>query len=120
MTIHHLKTWPEFFQPIEQNLKTFELRVNDRNFREGDILALEEYDPQKQRYTGRREIREVGYILEGGRFGLPDNMVIMSIFPTDNYYICTGCKQVFEKPAAEIDEINGYYFFFCGECSEGE
>lgn len=43
--IHPLKTWPNFFELIESGVKTFELRKNDRNYRAGDILFLQEWDP---------------------------------------------------------------------------
>lgn len=55
MKIHHLKTWPEFFLPVEANLKTFEIRRNDRpeKFEVGDHLALEEFIPcEKCKGTG--------------------------------------------------------------------
>jgi hypothetical protein len=51
-TIHHLKSWPQFFGPIRDGSRTHELRRNDRDFAVGDLLVLHEFDPQEQRYTG--------------------------------------------------------------------
>ena len=34
---HHLKTETEYYQAVEQELKKFELRKNDRDFKIGDI-----------------------------------------------------------------------------------
>lgn len=60
---HHLKCWPEFFDEISTGRKKHDLRrADDRNFRVGDILALEEYDPKHERYTGRILMAEVTYI----------------------------------------------------------
>jgi Domain of unknown function (DUF3850) len=59
--IHRLKTWPEYYEKILTGEKTFEYRVNDRNFAVGDTLELEEYDPHNG-YTGRAITRHVSYI----------------------------------------------------------
>ncbi len=48
------KVWPEYFQMILNGKKKFELRLADFNISEGDILILEEYDPETNTYTGRR------------------------------------------------------------------
>jgi len=78
MKIHKLRTYPpEFTQSMFGN-KSFELRVDDRDYRLGDYLALEEWDPETKEYSGRSIMRQVTYILKG-RFGLPDNMVIMAV-----------------------------------------
>jgi len=79
MKIHKLKTWPEYFINTMFGSKSFELRVDDRFFRCGDFLVLEEWDPKTKEYTGRSLMRSVNYILRGGVFGLPENMVIMSL-----------------------------------------
>lgn len=40
---HHLKTKPEYFQAVIDGKKTFEIRLNDRDFKQGDSVILEEY-----------------------------------------------------------------------------
>ena len=40
--IHELKTLPEYFEAVRKGDKTFELREDDRNFKVGDYLALNE------------------------------------------------------------------------------
>ena len=58
-SIHRLKTLPEYFEPA---LKTFELRRDDRDFKIGDMVTLEEWDGEK--YTGREvRNRPIKYIL---------------------------------------------------------
>jgi len=56
------KVWPEYFQQIIDNKKTFEVRLNDFEIEEGDTLALREWDPNTKSYTGREVEKEVGYV----------------------------------------------------------
>jgi ASC-1-like (ASCH) protein len=79
MRKHYLKTWPEYFEAVKKHEKKFEIRVNDRDFRKGDILILQEYDPKTNSYTGATDITAVvTYILSGPPF-LPEDYVCMSI-----------------------------------------
>lgn len=77
MTIHELKIWPEYFLPIIKKEKTFELRKADRDFKVGDKLKLNEYDPETKTYSGRSAIVKVTYILDG-LLAIPDTC-LMSI-----------------------------------------
>ena len=40
---HHLKIKPEYFQAVINGKKPFEIRLNDRDFKQGDRVILEEY-----------------------------------------------------------------------------
>jgi hypothetical protein len=57
--IHHLKSWPQFFNAIMGGRRTHELRRSDRDFQVEDILVLHEFDPEKQTYTGPECVVEV-------------------------------------------------------------
>lgn len=76
---HALKTWPEYFEQVFQGNKTFELRKNDREFKVGDTLALQEWDNYFGAYTGRCIDVDVTYILSGGNFGIEKGYVVMGI-----------------------------------------
>lgn len=78
MTWHKLKTWPPYFEAMLKGEKDFELRTNDRNFKVGDYLILQEWNPITYLYSGRYLVRIVTYILEGA-FGLPEDKVIMQL-----------------------------------------
>ena len=78
-TTHELKIWPEYFEAIRVGNKTFEIRENDRDFKEGDVLLLKEYIPVMNEYTERSMKVVVKYIMEGGRFGILPDYVVMSI-----------------------------------------
>lgn len=60
--VHHLKSWPIFFEQIIANKKRHDLRKDDRDFEVGDVLALHEYDPFRKSYTDRVREVEVTYI----------------------------------------------------------
>ena len=53
MTTHDLKIWPQYFDAVSDGKKRAELRKNDRDYQEGDVLNLREFDPKTDRYTGR-------------------------------------------------------------------
>lgn len=76
--VHELKTWPEYFEEVVKGNKTFEIRLNDRNFQVGDILELKEYDPIKKSHTGRHVRVKVTYLLDKHPF-VPEGYVCMSI-----------------------------------------
>lgn len=67
-TVHKLKTWPEYFNEVLSGRKPFEWRVDDRDFKIGDTLVLQEYIPHPENpgregeYTGREITKTVSYI----------------------------------------------------------
>lgn len=71
---HRLKIWPDYYEAICDWSKSCELRKADRDYRAGDQLLLQEYDPAKERetgYTGREIVRHISrvdgpYVVVGG------------------------------------------------------
>jgi len=61
---HVLKIHPEHFRNVMLGLKKVEIRKNDRNYQERDILFLNEFDPKTEKYTGSFEIRKVDFIIK--------------------------------------------------------
>lgn len=59
---HCLKIEPAFFKDVESGIKTFEVRKHDRPFNDGDPLLLQEYDPEKQVYTGNEWSGSITYV----------------------------------------------------------
>lgn len=59
---HYKKVWPEYFQKILDGKKTYELRLADWECQEGDILVLQEWDPETKKFTGREIEKEVTYV----------------------------------------------------------
>lgn len=78
--IHKLKLRPEYYEAIMSGKKRFEVRINDRDYRVGDIIEFKEWNETK--YTGRTSIYfTITYILSDFD-GLKDGYVILSIRPT--------------------------------------
>ena len=87
--LHELKILPKYFKDVKKGVKTFELRKNDRNFKVGDVLVLEEYDSsiqwedvngKKVNYSGEKVLRTVTYVLSNID-GLDKEYVILGIKP---------------------------------------
>lgn len=74
---HELKTETSYFQAVEAGIKKFELRKNDRNFQQFDMVTLHEVVQGVP--TGRKlGPFEIKYVLDGGKFGLPEDHCIFN------------------------------------------
>lgn len=80
--IHELKIYTDFFKAVISGEKTFEIRKNDRPFRKGDLLALNEFDGQN--CTGNSCLVYVDYLMVNPDYVKKD-MVVMSIKPCAVY-----------------------------------
>lgn len=60
----HKKVWKEYFEKIISGRKKLELRLADFEVNDGDILVLEEWDKDRQEYTGRKVEVVVTYVLK--------------------------------------------------------
>lgn len=80
-TVHELKTWPGPFAAILAGTKRHEVRKADRNFHVGDVLHLREWQPNRERYTGREQRVTVTHLTAGGEWGLPHDVCVMSVAP---------------------------------------
>ena len=57
------KTWRDSFEKILSGEKTFDARLNNFKCKSGDVLILEEYDPKRKKFTGRKIKKEVSFVL---------------------------------------------------------
>lgn len=78
--IHALKCHIKPFQALRSLQKTFEWRLNDRDYQIGDLLYLKEYNPESNTFTGSVLRLFVNHIMLEG-FGLPKGFCIMSVHP---------------------------------------
>jgi ASC-1-like (ASCH) protein len=62
MVVHKIKILPEYFKAVAEGRKTFEIRFDDRHYREGDTLVLKEWTEGK--YTGYEITKQVGYVTD--------------------------------------------------------
>lgn len=56
------KTWPKYFQLMEDGDKNVDLRLADFEVSVGDEIRFSEYDPVIQQYSGRAIIRRVTHV----------------------------------------------------------
>jgi ParB family chromosome partitioning protein len=75
---HDLKCETEYYQAVEEGLKNFELRKNDRDYQVHDIINLHEIVRGVK--TGRiLHPKEIIYILNGGTYGLDKEYCILGL-----------------------------------------
>lgn len=88
MSVHLLKLWPTYFEPLRRGAKTFEIRSEvDRRFEVDDFLILGESDPEKLRSTGVASVdplrtlsARVSYVLrDAEHFGLKPGFAILGL-----------------------------------------
>lgn len=84
MATHELKAWPEFFDAIIAGRKLFEMRLDDRGYRVGDVLRLRRWCPDRLEYTGEALEVDVTYLMRTGvrvAGDLAPGWVVMSVSP---------------------------------------
>lgn len=74
--VHDIKIGKEFFEDVKNNVKTFELRKNDRDYKVGEILELHEYEAGEE--TGRTCRKLIVYMLKEFT-GLQDGYCILGL-----------------------------------------
>lgn len=63
MELHKIKSWALFYKDIESGERTSDIRcTSDRRFMVGDQMELNEFDPVKFEYTGRKQLVEITYV----------------------------------------------------------
>lgn len=85
MNRHELKTIQPYFEQVWENNKRFECRLNDRNFKENDIVKLKEYDPKSGTYSGREVLARVGYVLTDEFTGVAKGYCVFSLHNPINF-----------------------------------
>ena len=76
MKVHELKIEPKYLEAVKGGRKKFEIRNNDRNYQEGDILILRDYDPITQLFSGEIIKVEVTYMTD---YAQQDGYVVLGI-----------------------------------------
>lgn len=74
--VHDVKLGTTFFDDVKTGHKTFELRKNDRGYKEGDTIVLHEYKDGTT--TGRTITKKIVYMLEDFT-GLEDGYCILGL-----------------------------------------
>lgn len=132
---HVLKCWPEYYQAVKSGEKTFEIRLNDRNFQIGDTLILAEWHSGMKKFTGGCLMRTItymtgfeqkpGYVVLGFLPPVPENrslnemrgsmermnraleLIIQHCKGAEPYTVAAQVYQIANKAVAGGDSHNG-------------
>ena len=88
MKVHHIKTIEPFFTELVNGTKTFEARLNDRDYKEGDLVCACKFEPETG-LTGHRFTFKAGFILYGPSYGIQEGYCVISAISDElsSYYI---------------------------------
>ena len=105
--VHELKIITKYFEAVEEGVKTFEIRKNDRGFEVGDYLLLKDFKDGE--FTGNEILQRIAFITE---YEQKEGFVVMSIcrLPKSfRKYLVMSEKEktVFEKIISHI-QLYGY------------
>lgn len=87
---HTLKTVGQVWDAVKAGQKRFEVRKNDRFFQSGDTVILRRLDddgyhlatdPEKGRFSTRDLQFKIGWILQGGQFGIEPGYCVFQLEP---------------------------------------
>lgn len=92
MKIHYLKTVQPYFNEVKNGTKTFEHRRNDRDFKVGDRVHLQEYDMLHNSFSGEEVVVTITYVLTD-RVGLDSDFCIFSFCKEEE--LCPQCKSTY-------------------------
>lgn len=95
---HELKCHPDPFHAKWMNLKNWEIRKNDRDFKVGDVLIEKAWFPLANNgegcYDGCEVHEQVLWILDGG-YGLRKGFIIMSTKQLKRVRVIGGKREEF-------------------------
>ena len=74
---HAVKIWPEYFTAVKNGTKTFEYRLNDKQYQVGDVMRLMEWDPKSKAFTGEEITRQITFVLQGS--GVLEGYCILAV-----------------------------------------
>ena len=100
--VHRIRLAKMFFEDVASGKKSFELRKNDRGYKQGDILELAEYTNGE--VTGRIIKAEVTYMLQEYA-GLAEGYCIMAIKVSGNVITVTYTEQMLAVSGTGRGEI---------------
>ena len=111
---HEIKCQTEFFEKVWSGVKTFEVRLNDRNYQVGDVLCLREL--RKDLYTGRMveatitdvyigEYCRDGYCLISFRMTFPGYEMISSAVYLELWRKFVESQKECERLQAELEKL---------------
>ncbi|CAI0904182.1 DUF3850 domain-containing protein [Serratia proteamaculans] len=90
MTLHDLKIKPSYFNFVRAGVKKAEFLLNDRDFKEGDLLKLREWLEDANGYTGEFILVKVTHITDLSEWKA--GYVVLSI-QIQQDSMCVNCNE---------------------------
>lgn len=84
VNIHELKILEEFFSPVVEGKKTFEVRRKDREFHYNDYLLMRMYDIREMLYKSHYILAKIIYILDNPKY-VKEGFIILGIEVLDSW-----------------------------------
>lgn len=74
---HSIKIASRYYEAVLRKDKKFEIRKDDRGYQVGDTVILEEWDEEKEQYSGRWQQVKISFVLRNcPEYGLMDGYCI--------------------------------------------
>lgn len=86
---HIVKSWPASFSAAWYGEKNHEIRFNDRDYKAGQVVRMQEFDPEKKSFSGRKLDVLITYFREGG-FGLHAGFCVWDFVIMNHWAIREG------------------------------
>ena len=85
--VHDLKILKGYYFSIKDFGKSFECRINDRNFKQGDLIHFKPVlltGEVQENYD--HDVYEIVYLMLGGKFGIEKGWCVFSIKKAEDWY----------------------------------
>ena len=110
MKHHYLKILPEYYEAVKCGDKTFEVRLNDRDYQINDVLHLQEFNNGE--YTGCELVKVVSYILNDPTY-CKEGYVVLAL---KDHYSCSKVLCPMQKGTVDNCMLNlNECFYFTKE-----
>ena len=84
-TVHEVKCVSPYFDDVWADLKPFEVRFDDRNYKEGDFLLQRHFDPTTRKFFDREVLQKIIYVLRDFE-GLNKGWVVLGTQTLSKHY----------------------------------
>lgn len=101
--IHKLKLERKYYLDSKNGSKSFEVRINDRNYKVGDLILLCEIGDNKN-FTGASHIKEIRYVLDSSEL-VKEKYVILGVANRNDYYYMMNMEFLTTLSETELNEL---------------
>ena len=120
MTEHNLKIKHKYWKDVQDGVKTFEIRKNDRDYKVGDIVHfIPISDDSNIILPHNKNSYRITYVFTGGEYGLDNDFCVFGIVPIEK-------QPILKKLYKDLDSWNcaccGSELYsgqpYCDECGK--